>query len=206
MVNSSKKLPCGHIFHTSCLRSWFQRQQTCPTCRLNILRNQTNRTPAPGAAQAPGAAENQNNNNVAAAEAVNAGAAGNAANPNLQPQRMLTSQHLYLTHIYVSLISADVFANLLGGQGLPPFHPFNFLNANAAAPLGATNAPPFMPLPTPPFPVMSPFMLPPPPMPPALDTLTDEELRNLEGTERQHVEKRIEVSFCFGAKILYTMC
>lgn len=38
MVNHSKKLPCGHIFHSTCLRSWFQRQQTCPTCRLNILR------------------------------------------------------------------------------------------------------------------------------------------------------------------------
>lgn len=38
MVTASKKLPCNHIFHTSCLRSWFQRQQTCPTCRLNILR------------------------------------------------------------------------------------------------------------------------------------------------------------------------
>ena len=38
MIVASKKLPCNHIFHTSCLRSWFQRQQTCPTCRLNILR------------------------------------------------------------------------------------------------------------------------------------------------------------------------
>ncbi|GLV36329.1 septin interacting protein 3 [Carabus blaptoides fortunei] len=38
MTTASKKLPCNHIFHTSCLRSWFQRQQTCPTCRLNILR------------------------------------------------------------------------------------------------------------------------------------------------------------------------
>ena len=35
---SSKKLPCGHIFHAACLRSWFQRQQTCPTCRLDVLR------------------------------------------------------------------------------------------------------------------------------------------------------------------------
>ena len=34
----AKKLPCGHIFHVSCLRSWFQRQQTCPTCRLDVLR------------------------------------------------------------------------------------------------------------------------------------------------------------------------
>ncbi|KAI4498518.1 hypothetical protein M0802_006453 [Mischocyttarus mexicanus] len=42
MVSASKKLPCNHIFHTACLRSWFQRQQTCPTCRLNILRPTTN--------------------------------------------------------------------------------------------------------------------------------------------------------------------
>lgn len=44
MVTASKKLPCNHIFHTSCLRSWFQRQQTCPTCRLNILRPTTQTT------------------------------------------------------------------------------------------------------------------------------------------------------------------
>lgn len=38
---SAKKLPCGHIFHAACLRSWFQRQQTCPTCRLDVLRART---------------------------------------------------------------------------------------------------------------------------------------------------------------------
>jgi E3 ubiquitin-protein ligase synoviolin len=26
-----KKLPCGHVFHFKCLRSWLERQQTCPT-------------------------------------------------------------------------------------------------------------------------------------------------------------------------------
>ncbi len=26
-----KKLPCGHIFHFQCLRSWLERQQSCPT-------------------------------------------------------------------------------------------------------------------------------------------------------------------------------
>lgn len=38
MTTGCKKLPCNHIFHTSCLRSWFQRQQSCPTCRLEVLR------------------------------------------------------------------------------------------------------------------------------------------------------------------------
>lgn len=38
MLQGCKKLPCNHIFHTNCLRSWFQRQQTCPTCRMDVLR------------------------------------------------------------------------------------------------------------------------------------------------------------------------
>ena len=29
--DTPKKLPCGHIFHSHCLRSWLERQQTCPT-------------------------------------------------------------------------------------------------------------------------------------------------------------------------------
>jgi len=37
MHSLCKKLPCNHLFHTSCLRSWFQRQQTCPTCRMDVL-------------------------------------------------------------------------------------------------------------------------------------------------------------------------
>ena len=43
IANSTKKLPCNHIFHKNCLQSWFQRQQTCPTCRLDVLR-----APLPG--------------------------------------------------------------------------------------------------------------------------------------------------------------
>lgn len=32
-----KKLPCGHILHCTCLRSWLERQQNCPTCRAPVL-------------------------------------------------------------------------------------------------------------------------------------------------------------------------
>lgn len=29
--DTPKKLPCGHVFHFHCLRSWLERQQSCPT-------------------------------------------------------------------------------------------------------------------------------------------------------------------------------
>ena len=34
-----KKLPCGHVLHFGCLRSWLERQQICPTCRRPVLAN-----------------------------------------------------------------------------------------------------------------------------------------------------------------------
>jgi len=33
MMHGAKKLPCGHMFHLTCLRSWFERDHRCPTCR-----------------------------------------------------------------------------------------------------------------------------------------------------------------------------
>lgn len=35
-----KKLPCGHILHLGCLRSWLERQQVCPTCRSPVTGEQ----------------------------------------------------------------------------------------------------------------------------------------------------------------------
>lgn len=32
-----KKLPCGHVFHFQCLRSWLERQQSCPTWYVSIF-------------------------------------------------------------------------------------------------------------------------------------------------------------------------
>ncbi|KAJ0976842.1 hypothetical protein J5N97_012316 [Dioscorea zingiberensis] len=34
---TAKKLLCGHLFHVHCLRSWLERQHTCPTCRSLVV-------------------------------------------------------------------------------------------------------------------------------------------------------------------------
>ncbi|KAK1833368.1 ERAD-associated E3 ubiquitin-protein ligase HRD1 [Podospora conica] len=43
----AKKLPCGHILHFGCLKSWLERQQVCPTCRRPVS-NEGNQQPANG--------------------------------------------------------------------------------------------------------------------------------------------------------------
>lgn len=48
--DTPKKLPCGHVFHFHCLRSWLERQQTCPTCRRPVLQSQPTAPPANAAA------------------------------------------------------------------------------------------------------------------------------------------------------------
>jgi E3 ubiquitin-protein ligase synoviolin len=72
-----KKLRCGHIFHLRCLKSWLERQQSCPTCRCSLLdnaqdnnnnnnnNNNRNAQPAAQPAQQPQAQQNQAQNNQA---------------------------------------------------------------------------------------------------------------------------------------------
>lgn len=78
----AKKLPCGHVLHLGCLKSWLERQQVCPTCRTSVLtQNQTRG--GPGANQAGGLQAN----GVQAGEAAgnNGGAAGQPNNNQQQP-------------------------------------------------------------------------------------------------------------------------
>ncbi|XP_053682638.1 E3 ubiquitin-protein ligase HRD1 [Sabethes cyaneus] len=141
MINSSKKLPCGHIFHTACLRSWFQRQQTCPTCRLNILRTPlTTISPSP-VQQVGNEIGNQVNHE------------GNRSSPAGVTPNVLNNNALNTTEV-----------PLVGGSPFVPQFPF----------VG--------------FPS---YGIPLPPVPPALDTLTEDELRAMEGNERRHIEERL---------------
>lgn len=169
MINSSKKLPCGHIFHTVCLRSWFQRQQTCPTCRLNILRTPITAS-QPVVQQVPANA-NQNNANRPAEQ-----------QPAQQP-----------------MIPPNPFLNLLNQAALNNMNNQQPQTSTGAAFIPSvgtsaqpqTNFPMHPPLLLPPF--MTPFNIPPPPMPQNLDQLSDEELRALEGNERSHIQERLKL-------------
>ena len=68
-----KKLPCGHILHFACLRSWLERQQNCPTCRRAVLvAAPTTRAQAPQSTNRAGQGNGQAN-----AGNVNAGNANN---------------------------------------------------------------------------------------------------------------------------------
>ena len=35
-MQAACKLPCGHLFHNSCLRSWLEQDTSCPTCRTSF--------------------------------------------------------------------------------------------------------------------------------------------------------------------------
>ncbi|XP_034941218.1 E3 ubiquitin-protein ligase synoviolin A [Chelonus insularis] len=145
MVSASKKLPCNHIFHTACLRSWFQRQQTCPTCRLNILRPTSGTGDNRQQNQAPGGTQTQQSTP--------------APTPNQEAPRSETLRN-----------PNDLRPSMTQGTG---FIPENM---------------PFIP---PPFPSIVP--LPPVPIPPPnLTTLSEEELKAMEGNLRQAVEARIQ--------------
>jgi autocrine motility factor receptor len=38
-------LPCGHLFHQNCLRSWLEQDTTCPICRLSLQEDNTQQIP-----------------------------------------------------------------------------------------------------------------------------------------------------------------
>ncbi|GIY74209.1 e3 ubiquitin-protein ligase AMFR [Caerostris extrusa] len=48
-LESARKLPCGHLFHTSCLHSWLEQVTNCPTCRTSLVPKPNTRTNTEGA-------------------------------------------------------------------------------------------------------------------------------------------------------------
>ncbi|KAM4880084.1 E3 ubiquitin-protein ligase synoviolin isoform 2-T5 [Sylvia borin] len=183
MVTGAKRLPCNHIFHTSCLRSWFQRQQTCPTCRMDVLRaslppQAPPEPPSPAPAQPPAGPQP----------------------PNF-PQGMLPP---FPPGMFPFWPPVGPFPPGPGPQtppgpdgsaGAGPAPGGRAGDAGAGSEPGGAGAVPGLPLPPPwvgmPWPPL--FAVPPMPVPPAgFAGLTEDELRAMEGHERQHLEARLQ--------------
>ncbi|KAK3079901.1 hypothetical protein LTS18_003636, partial [Coniosporium uncinatum] len=80
-----KKLPCGHVLHFACLRSWLERQQACPTCRRPVLAEAPNTQQQQQRANQPGT-NNANGANAQPGQPLN-NAAPNARQPGQQRNR-----------------------------------------------------------------------------------------------------------------------
>lgn len=132
--------------------SWFQRQQTCPTCRLNILRTSIT-VPQPQQQQP-------------------------------QPQ----NNQVPVVDQQPPIIQPNPFLNLLNQTA--PAAPLTSTSGNSAIPTNSiTTMPPFPFFPS----FLAPFSIPPPPIPANLEHLSTEELRAMEGNERNHVEERLKL-------------
>ncbi|KRZ15140.1 E3 ubiquitin-protein ligase synoviolin B, partial [Trichinella zimbabwensis] len=180
ITERAKKLPCNHIFHISCLRSWFQRQQTCPICRLNVL--QLRQTERQQQQQQPQQQQQQQQAaNIAGTSTTAAGTSTTAANQIPAPNFTNMNMPAWFAGLPAGIIPPPAPGV---GDGTPSsINPTVFAgftgNGNTSATLPMPIMPPF-------FPFTQAF-----PTPPDFTGLSDEEVRRMEGNERTAVEARI---------------
>lgn len=202
MTTGCKKLPCNHIFHTSCLRSWFQRQQTCPTCRMDVLRPQPppqpQQPPPPQAPQPPFGFHPMG---------VPPPPMGIPPTPGVPPQGLQNAPPVMFPGWppmgvppfppgqqppVPSQAPTPGVSSATGSSSPPQPGPSSAQDASQTQMPGFGMPPPFM-FP-PPF-MMPPFMFGDLSMPPNMDfsSLNIEQLVAVEGQERQNVEARINM-------------
>uniref|UniRef100_A0A8C8R4S7 RING-type E3 ubiquitin transferase n=1 Tax=Pelusios castaneus TaxID=367368 RepID=A0A8C8R4S7_9SAUR len=203
MVMGAKRLPCNHIFHTSCLRSWFQRQQTCPTCRMDVLRASLptqSQTPPEQQEQAQQQQQPPPHQTPLMPQPPNfpqgilppfppgmfplwPPMGPFPPVPGVQPPNNAENPSAASSAPSTSGIQTAGSTSRLGGDSA---------SGSDTAPAGTVPGfpfpPPWMGMPLPPL-----FGFPPMPVPPAgFAGLTDEELRAMEGHDRHNLEARLQ--------------
>lgn len=176
MTDNCKKLPCNHIFHINCLTTWFQRQQTCPTCRLDILNSVT-----PNEGRNQGQEAQQGfvvNFGFRVWNLLNFNFGRDILGQNNQMRmNAFQNQQIYLQRMQQEqhYPQPEQEAQPQSSQSLQGSVAFRIPNM------------PYFSIPSPPPPLLEPIL-----PPEELRSLSDEQLKELEGNARKNIEARIE--------------
>ncbi|KAJ6348562.1 hypothetical protein OIU77_006190 [Salix suchowensis] len=81
-MTTAKKLLCGHLFHVHCLRSWLERQHTCPTCRALVVPLENGASTAGGQRGAQPDIHQQGTGTATSATRISDGVAGDSVSWN----------------------------------------------------------------------------------------------------------------------------
>ncbi|GJR30168.1 ERAD-associated E3 ubiquitin-protein ligase HRD1B-like protein [Tanacetum coccineum] len=116
-MTTAKKLVCGHLFHVHCLRSWLERQHTCPICRALVIPNEggTSTTRSRAGANRQGA----NSSNTSPQDQTgDAAGSGNISRQQKRVQAAAAAASIYQkSFVYPSPSSSLTWSS---GHALPP--------------------------------------------------------------------------------------
>ncbi|XP_035207244.1 E3 ubiquitin-protein ligase AMFR-like [Stegodyphus dumicola] len=103
-METARKLPCGHMFHTSCLHSWLEQVSNCPTCRVALAQRDNS-----------GAVSDVNRNNILGQDA-------QGRNPNPTTNHFFHFDGSRYVSWFPSFSVEVSHTSLLGGRHRIPIH------------------------------------------------------------------------------------